>query len=512
MVGDIYKAAALIFDRAFKKEGSLKHLCYSSNYKNKKKLFVLVFQTVKIKKLLEKVASELDDIWGDKKCDINLQLVLIYETVLGRRVPIQCEHHDILRENHDEIVDVYSRISQAHPHLLKDTKKTDIIFPRYVRVNNINSTVDEVCQIFTDEGYELVKPKLPEELGKNEFYIDQHIPNLLSFSADTDLHSHPLYTQGKIQLQDKASCLPAFVLNPPPDSFVMDACAAPGNKSSHMASIIRNQGTIYSFDMDKNRFEVMNKLLRKADASCVNTVLKDFLKVRHDSELYSQVEYILVDPSCSGSGIVSRMDGLVDGEVNNSKQTQRLKGLSGFQTAILSHALSFPNVKKVVYSTCSIHKEENEDVVEKACERFVSTFSLVDILPVWTNRGVGEWGEAHKCIRAVPESDHTNGFFVALFERHSYDSAAQAEKVEKKKENFIKKNIKMKKEAVVNEKNENQGKTEISNQENKHVKKKKKEKAVKRKKENNDNVVETSSPFSVTRKKKRGGFKKPVTA
>merc|ERR1712180_15982 len=159
----------------------------------------------------------------------------------------------------------------------------------------------------------------------------------------------------------------------------------------------------------------MNKMLRTVGATSVTTVLRDFLKVRHDQDPYTNAEYIVVDPSCSGSGIVSRMDDLVQDE--NVDNSARLKGLAGFQTAVLSHAISFTKVKKAVNSTWSIHKEENEDVVEKACKRFASTFKLAEILPEWTNRGIGEWEDAKKCLRADPHADYCNGFFVALFER-----------------------------------------------------------------------------------------------
>ncbi|KAJ7347653.1 Putative 28S rRNA (cytosine-C(5))-methyltransferase [Desmophyllum pertusum] len=164
-------------------------------------------------------------------------------------------------------------------------------------------------------------PKGTLETGRNEesryesknsadkkFMCDKHLSDVLVFPAGTDLHDHPLYVSGHILLQDKASCLPAHVLAAPPGSHVIDACAAPGNKSSHVASLMNNKGKIFAFDSDSKRLTVMQRLMRMASVECVTTRNCSFLEVDPLDVKYSNVQYIVVDPSCSGSGIVSRMD------------------------------------------------------------------------------------------------------------------------------------------------------------------------------------------------------------
>lgn len=302
---------------------------------------------------------------------------------------------------------------EQFPDLCRKLNKSKVCLPRYVRVNTIKITLDEAISQLKKEGYSLTDESAAS-LKKGEFMLDPHIENLLVFAPGTDFHEHPLYQSGALILQDKASCLPAFILNPPSGSVVIDACAAPGNKSSHLAAIMQNKGTIYSFDLDQKRVGVMKKLLHRTGCSSVQAINKDFLKVRHDDKIYSKVEYLLLDPSCSGSGMVDRMDDIVDGSIDSEAHTNRLAKLSGFQTAALSHALSFPRVKQVIYSTCSVHKEENEAVVLKALNRFSDKFQLKRILPDWSNRG---HEPASDCLRASPETDLTNGFFVALFER-----------------------------------------------------------------------------------------------
>jgi putative methyltransferase len=80
------------------------------------------------------------------------------------------------------------------------------------------------------------------------FVKDMHIPSLLAFAPKTTFHNDPAYTMGKIILQDKASCFPAVVLDPPAEdhTVVVDATAAPGNKTSHLSALMKNKGKVGS--------------------------------------------------------------------------------------------------------------------------------------------------------------------------------------------------------------------------------------------------------------------------
>jgi putative methyltransferase len=138
---------------------------------------------------------------------------------------------------------------------------------------------------------------------------------------------------------------------------------------------------INAFDKDPGRFTVLKERLKRAGATCVSPVLSDFIQINPGD--YGDTEYILVDPSCSGSGILKRLS-----YHNNEASSRRLAKLSSFQFKVLQHALRFPVVKRVVYSTCSVHKEENEMVVHKALQEFAPTFELEYLLPEWSCRGL----------------------------------------------------------------------------------------------------------------------------
>ena len=99
----------------------------------------------------------------------------------------------------------------------------------------------------------------------------------------------------------------------------------------------------------------------------------------------------------------------------------RLRKLSALQCRLLEHAASFSNVRRIVYSTCSVHVEENERVVEKTLGTIGHMFQLERVLPQWSGRGLDECDKQHtigdNCVRVDAERDLTNGFFIASFIR-----------------------------------------------------------------------------------------------
>ncbi len=86
---------------------------------------------------------------------------------------------------------------------------------------------------------------------------------------------------------------------------------------------------------------------------------------------------------------------------------------------LLKHAFKLPNLQRLVYSTCSIYERENEMVIDEVlqCEQIVSQFQLINAFPEWKHRGRKGYDFGRNCLRSSCDSDMTNGFFVAVFER-----------------------------------------------------------------------------------------------
>lgn len=317
----------------------------------------------------------------------------------------------------------------------------------------------------------------PGEKEPMVVYIDPHIPNLLGFPPSTDLSAHPLVVSGALFLQDKASCFPAHILSPPADAFVVDGTAAPGNKTTHLAAILGRGGSgkIFAFEKDLKRAKVLETMVGKAGADKIVEIRsgEDFLLAdpwkEEEREGLWKVTHLLLDPSCSGSGIVERHEyellpmipkptpppsrtskmkkrkrgGSTEAvpvntvskkegeEIAKQKKLdeERLLSLSTFQKRIIMHAMRFPSARRITYSTCSVHAAENEHVVLAVLESDVATKRGWGVenrdknnFKMWERRGLieecgGDDGVAQGCIRCNPWEDGGIGFFVVPFVR-----------------------------------------------------------------------------------------------
>ncbi|KAL7074665.1 hypothetical protein ACQ4LE_005971 [Meloidogyne hapla] len=441
-----FKEAAIILNKALNKEGSVRRFIYSSKLKNKRKLLKLCCEVAKHRPLLLKlykqrsVSNYLSKNWPTITHDE--ALFLLYEFTFGRvGMKRDGDDHQEKAESYfrtllsDEIAKFKQEGSINHLSLQSEAS----LLPRYARVNSLRQQLPYVLDVLKGQGWtvrrlkKMIPPlkyrKLVARLEPLKCYIDPHIDNLLIFPRGTDLHDHILVKQGVLILQDKASCFPAFLLSPQPDSFVMDVCAAPGMKTTHLAAIMENNGKIFAFDRNAERLNLLRKMARNAKADIIQEQCIDFLRVKVDE--FTQVEYVLVDPPCSGSGMVKRGEFFDEFEQPNN---ERIQSLANLQAMILKHALRLPSLRRLVYSTCSINCAENEGVILEALEdiEISERFELVNAFSQWMHRGeldenfnskVLNKEEAKeivsKCIRASPKFDFTNGFFIAVFERRN---------------------------------------------------------------------------------------------
>jgi putative methyltransferase len=281
--------------------------------------------------------------------------------------------------------------------------------PRYGRVNVLanGATVDSVLASL-------------KESGHGEFVRDPTLDDVIVGPVGADLHDHPTVLSGQLILQDKAASLAVRALAAPPGAVAMDATAAPGNKTVQLAGAVGAEGVVHAFDRDRSRYELLNRMLARGQASAiVQARHADFLRVRPDDERYSTVTHILVDPSCSGSG-------MPDVAAAKEMDAERLDKLVRFQVRMVRHALKFPAVQRVVYSTCSVNVEENEGVLRRLFRdrEVAEAFHVVQALPAEVasafSPGVRlpNFASAGKMVVRTTVADHrTIGFFVSAIAR-----------------------------------------------------------------------------------------------
>ncbi|KAK7790244.1 hypothetical protein R5R35_001046 [Gryllus longicercus] len=414
-VPPIYGATAKLLKKV--KEGAgLKDTLYQINHPNLRGIYSLACKAIQNDELLESIINETGLL--NERFDPVLAKVLVTELLWGKQelkggstpVTLTLEHEKALRQAVEEA---------SIPVVLTEEKPL-----RYIRINTLLVTINGTIQRLIDDGWQLKDTpenyelfiKCASKLGDTQFMKDYHLDDVLIFPPKSDMHEHKLVENGSLLLQDKASCLPALLLDPKPGSVVLDMCAAPGLKTSQLANLLQNKGTLFAVDKDPKRFYKMQEMVERncGKHNCVTTKLAD--SVRLTSEDCPGVQYILIDPSCSGSGMASRVESQSPKE---GMPSGRLQSLSTFQERLLVQAMTaFPDVERIVYSTCSLFEEENEQVVAKALSR-VQSFQVVppQLKKPWDRRGSPEYPFGSNCLVADQDKDNTDGFFVAVLER-----------------------------------------------------------------------------------------------
>ncbi|EIW67267.1 hypothetical protein TREMEDRAFT_72198 [Tremella mesenterica DSM 1558] len=459
---NFYKSAASVIDHLDKHQGSVKGSLVAAGLKlsppETKRVLALVIETLKYRPVLIQLLDivpllSLERITFPKKTpprtpsSRSLILVLLHDLLFSTKSRIEASDkwppkEAILKHKsrfHSELVKLQIREGkQRKEDLARSSQGGEA---RYVRWNpNIDLSrpedwsLDALFRHLKEKyGFENVEETWPIPSGK--FFMDPHLPDcLLVFPPGTNWWiEDEWYASGAVILQDKASCFPAKVLMHgwrDGEGECLDATAAPGNKTSHLAALMGNRSTIWAFERSKGRFITLEKMLAKAGCNNVKVRNSDFLESNPRDEQFAKVTRILLDPSCSGSGIVNRLDYLVEAEVDESGQAERLDKLAAFQLQMILHAFQFPAARRIVYSTCSIHAEEDEQVARAALQSSDAQAAgwklapRAEVLPAWSRRGRAEelGGEetlAESVIRCLPDQDKTNGFFVACFVRNS---------------------------------------------------------------------------------------------
>ncbi|KAG9446457.1 hypothetical protein H6P81_012585 [Aristolochia fimbriata] len=389
---------------------SIKSLVYSPSVRNKKATYALVCQTLKYLPLIKDLLSASNVLNSKWKKQEELMYMIAYDILFGQDIVLQgdAEKFLLLRKNALQTalarLLVREKVKSVDNLLKKYSQAPDVSKPRYVRVNSLKLDIESAIQ----------------ELGKvNMVTKDDMVPDLLVLPSGTDLHDHPLVMNGSVFLQGKASCMVAVALSPEPGWEVLDACSAPGNKTVHLAALMKGKGKVIACEISDERVKCLEDTVRRSGASNIKVVHGDFLSINPKDPAFAKVRAILLDPSCSGSGTATkRLDHLLPSRhATDVNDNERLEKLAAFQRKALEHALSFPSVERVVYSTCSIHQIENEDVVKSVLPlATMLNFQLVAPFPQWERRGHPVFEGAENLLRTDMAED-MEGFFIALLVR-----------------------------------------------------------------------------------------------
>ncbi len=214
------------------------------------------------------------------------------------------------------------------------------------------------------------------------------------------------FTEGNLTIQDESSMLVARALNPKPGEMILDACAAPGGKSTHIAERMQGSGVVHSLDLHEHKVKLIKQ---QADRLSLNNIQAEALDSRKASERFEPESFdrILVDAPCSGFGVLRRKP-----DIKYTKTNDDIERLAELQLEILQEVA--PLLKKggvLVYSTCTIDKEENSDVVEAFLANH-HEFSRVESLNAYLPEKIRPYINKGE-VQILPHYFGTDGFYIA---------------------------------------------------------------------------------------------------
>ncbi|MCD7894713.1 MAG: 16S rRNA (cytosine(967)-C(5))-methyltransferase RsmB [Erysipelotrichaceae bacterium] len=225
------------------------------------------------------------------------------------------------------------------------------------RVNTILCQIEDILQI---DGF----TKSP--LSIDGVYYDGAIMN------------SEAYKQGLLTIQDESSQLVGRLLNPTKDDYVLDMCSAPGGKTTHLAALMNNQGSIEAYDLYEHKIHLVNQLCERLHVTNIKTHCYDSTKLL---DIYHEETFdkILLDAPCSGLGVIKRKPEI------KYHDSIALDEIEKIQEKLLENA--YPILKKggnMVYSTCTLNKKENEKQIQAFISRHPSMKILEEktILPI----------------------------------------------------------------------------------------------------------------------------------
>lgn len=268
--------------------------------------------------------------------------------------------------------------------------------PLDLRVNLVKTTREEVLAKFASEKTEAV-PTPYSACG-------------IRMSQKMTINRHPLFTDGKIEVQDEGSQLLAQLVAPRRGEMVADFCAGAGGKSLAMGALMRNTGRLYAFDVNEKRLNNLGQRLKRSGLSNLHAQLISSEGDPKLKRLTGKFDRVLVDAPCSGLGTLRRNPDLKWRQI-----PQDIEELSAKQTSILDRAARLVRAGgRLVYATCSLLEEENEQVAEKFLEEHPE-FKMVNASEILAQQQIAL--DAGKYFRLLPHVHQTDGFFAAVFER-----------------------------------------------------------------------------------------------
>lgn len=265
-----------------------------------------------------------------------------------------------------------------------------------LRVNTLKTTVDKVCKELTKNNIEF------ERVSWSDTAL------VITNDTEQDIQKLDIYENGEIYLQSLSSMLPPIIMVPKENTDILDMTAAPGGKTTQIAALTNNNANITACEMNNIRIEKLKYNIEKQETTSVTILQADS---RNLSD-YFAFDQILLDAPCSGSGTID-----FNNERTYKNFTEKLVEKSTkSQIALLIKALKIlKSGHEMIYSTCSILQDENENILDKALKGFNAEIVPIEIKGI---EDIPTLPTKVKGTLCVCPNKYYEGFFVAKIRKN----------------------------------------------------------------------------------------------
>jgi 16S rRNA (cytosine967-C5)-methyltransferase len=246
---------------------------------------------------------------------------------------------------------------------------------------------------------------------KNIIYrFCKYLDNFITLRLMSKIYLDDDFREGYYSVQDESAGLVSVLLAPEGNDLILDMCAAPGGKSTHLAQLLKNRGKIIAVDKYEGKIRTMKENVERLAATNIEFVQDDASDFQSDLVTTQRFDKILLDAPCSGLGVLSKKP-----DIRWKREPEDILRLSKFQKKLLCNAAKYLKPGGViVYSTCTIEPEENGDVIKDFLANNPD-FKIDDASKYVSKELVNEEG----CIETFPHRQNIDGSFAARLVKES---------------------------------------------------------------------------------------------
>lgn len=262
-----------------------------------------------------------------------------------------------------------------------------------LRVNTLKTEKEKIKNVFEEKGI-----KYKEINWYNDALIIENV-------KEEEIRKLEIYENGEIYLQSLSSMIPPIILNPKPEENILDMASAPGGKTTQMSALSNGKAFITACEKNKIRAERLKYNIEKQGTKRITIMTEDARKL----DDFFSFDKILLDAPCSGSGTIN----IKDEKIKNIFTDELIKRSTKVQEELLMKAIKLLKPEQeMVYSTCSILKQENEEIVKKVLNKTKSK-----IVPIPELDGIATLPVTIEGTMCVMPTELYEGFFVAKIKK-----------------------------------------------------------------------------------------------